>query len=856
MTVRALLVLLITGVLAAVLPGPSSEAAAAPPVVVQTMQGRSAEGANARYDAPQAPIAFSMVGFSLPAEGVVSFRTSRDGRRWSAWRTAETAVDEGPDASSIEARRAPARPLRTEPQWVGEASWLQVRTVRMPTDSRRLDASSTRELPSSQIDAHLIDTEGLNRSLLGRAVDSLAAAWRGTPTQAAATSERPPIVTRPAWGANESWRRGRPSYAPYLQAGAVHHTVGSNAYSPSEAPGIVRGVYAYHTRVRGWSDIGYNFLVDRFGTVYEGRRGGVDRNVIGAHAGGFNTGTFGVSVMGNFSSARPTGAALDAITRVVAWKLHQAGIRPGSTTVLLSRGSTRYRSGTRIRVPRLVGHRDLSATSCPGGGLYAYVPALRQRIARELASSRTGPSAGAVVARSAGTLQPPVALRGSTLRGRQEIWWPGDDRPFSFVDFRLDDPEAEHPPLRRDYRKPFRAGVIDTRRLGDGPHVLTVTGRRPSGAVRTLQIAFTVANPPPAPPEVTWSTRINAGGRAVIGPDGRRWQRDTYAQGGHRSSLPVEISGTDFDELYASARSGMAAYHVPVPVRAVYRVTLKFAELYWLSSAQRVFDVRAEGRTRVRGLDLVSVAGPLVAHDRAFEVAVNDGVLDLAFPALRDVANVAGVRVDAVAPALTSSASGRPSDRRRLAGADVDGNLLLEAHWPTGPWTREIAFHLDDSEARSRPFAVARGPRYVAGRLRTGKLDNGRHTLTTVVRRKQAPPLVRTEAFAVRNGVRRTQVVASATGRPGSFTRLRWRQLTAPVWAVSRFPDLGGSTTVRFWLDRAAGTRPSRVDKRWPFTFGRLDPSRLSPGEHRLISVVQRAGWPAQRTVTTFFVPR
>ena len=99
----------------------------------------------------------------------------------------------------------------------------------------------------------------------------------------------PPIFTRRAWNANEAIRRGAPSYASSVQFAVVHHTAGSNSYTASQSAAIVRGIEVYHVQGNGWNDIGYNFLVDRFGTVYEGRFGGIDRNVVGAHALGFNT---------------------------------------------------------------------------------------------------------------------------------------------------------------------------------------------------------------------------------------------------------------------------------------------------------------------------------------------------------------------------------------------------------------------------------------------------------------------------------------------------------------------------------------------------------------------------------------
>src|SRR5690606_21938388 len=113
------------------------------------------------------------------------------------------------------------------------------------------------------------------------------------------------VNTRASWGARGA--KEPPSIASSgLKLAVVHHTASTNAYSASQVPSILRSMQAFHMDGNGWNDIGYNFLVDRFGNVWEGRGGGVDKAVIGAHAGGFNTGSVGVSVIGNFESTAAT----------------------------------------------------------------------------------------------------------------------------------------------------------------------------------------------------------------------------------------------------------------------------------------------------------------------------------------------------------------------------------------------------------------------------------------------------------------------------------------------------------------------------------------------------------------------
>ncbi|MFC7877369.1 N-acetylmuramoyl-L-alanine amidase [Isoptericola sp. NPDC057391] len=195
---------------------------------------------------------------------------------------------------------------------------------------------------------------------------------------------RPSVVTRKQWGADESLRGSWPTVSGRLDAIYVHHTAGTNSYSRSQSAAIVRGIYAYHTKSRGWPDIGYQLLVDRFGRIFQGRSGAVDDNPIGAHAGGYNTGTIGVSAMGDFEVARPTSALLTALTHVVAWKAYQYGVGPKSHVTLptgTSTGSdTRARPGQRVRVPAITMHRTTNHTTCPGRYLAGRMKWLRNAV--------------------------------------------------------------------------------------------------------------------------------------------------------------------------------------------------------------------------------------------------------------------------------------------------------------------------------------------------------------------------------------------------------------------------------------------------------------------------------------------
>jgi hypothetical protein len=161
----------------------------------------------------------------------------------------------------------------------------------------------------------------------------------------------------------------------------VHHTASSNDYAPADVPALLRGFYAYHVRSRGWSDVGYNVLVDKYGTAWEGRAGGIARAVVGAHAGGFNSGTVGISMIGTYDTVAPTPAMLETVARIVAWKTSSAGVDPHGSVRLTSAGSTRFAAGTVVTLPTVLGHRQVSTTSCPGALGVAALPSLRDRAA-------------------------------------------------------------------------------------------------------------------------------------------------------------------------------------------------------------------------------------------------------------------------------------------------------------------------------------------------------------------------------------------------------------------------------------------------------------------------------------------
>jgi hypothetical protein len=220
---------------------------------------------------------------------------------------------------------------------------------------------------------------------------------------------KPDISSRAAWGADESWRDGRPRYESTIEQVHVHHTASGNDYSRSDTPALIRGMYRYHTKSLGWSDIAYNFLVDRFGRIWEGRAGGVARPVRGAHTLGFNSDSCGIAVIGNFDQVKASDTVVRGVAAVAAWKLDRYGRRARGRTTVRSEGSDKYRDGAMATLRVIDGHRDTNDTSCPGTNLYKRLPDIRAR-AHEIMTAPPPPSNV--------TVQDPARVGGAALVGR------------------------------------------------------------------------------------------------------------------------------------------------------------------------------------------------------------------------------------------------------------------------------------------------------------------------------------------------------------------------------------------------------------------------------------------------------
>jgi len=314
---------------------------------------------------------FSAAGVTWASQGapgniVVQVRVREEGA-WTDWQELETS--ERPDAGSADAAQAGSQ-TATEPYSTGSADAVQV----------RVDSSGS------------VTPQGLTLLTIDPGTSPADGNLTGAPAaQAKATAAEPDIITRAQWGADESMRNCTATYSPTIKVGFVHHTVGSNTYTASQSAGILRGIYAYHVYGNGWCDVGYNFLVDRYGQIFEGRAGGVDRAVIGAHTLAFNYNSFAVAAMGTFSTAATPQVMLTSMSQVLGWKLDLYGRDPGGTEVLTSAGGSgaRWPAGTDVSFRTVSGHRDAYATECPGDVLYGQLPNLRTMAARYIANSGT-----------------------------------------------------------------------------------------------------------------------------------------------------------------------------------------------------------------------------------------------------------------------------------------------------------------------------------------------------------------------------------------------------------------------------------------------------------------------------------
>jgi hypothetical protein len=259
--------------------------------------------------------------------------------RYGPWQAVSLA-----DLANAGERRRNA-PWMSEPAWFGRSAWLQIRVRGRVRDLRAVVVKPGPD-------------------------PTLRVAPRVSPRQ-------PSILPRSAWGADEKVRKGRPVIAPRIRAVVVHHTATPNGYAADQVASVIRSLYLYQVRGNGLSDLGYNYLVDAQGRIYEGRYGGIDRNVVGSHTAGFNAGTVGVALIGNFTTATPPAKELRALEGLLAWRLDLAHVDPRARVTLTSEGNDRYAKGRAVQFSAIFAHRDAGPADCPGDGVMAKMGAIR-----------------------------------------------------------------------------------------------------------------------------------------------------------------------------------------------------------------------------------------------------------------------------------------------------------------------------------------------------------------------------------------------------------------------------------------------------------------------------------------------
>ncbi|MFD5573108.1 peptidoglycan recognition protein family protein [Streptomyces cadmiisoli] len=393
------------------------------PITDERDLGSAAAGLSPRSVRP-----FSLVGViwddpTVELNGRVQVRTRSVGTgTWSDWQDLETHnTDHAPDADTDERTSGRVRGA-TAPLWVGDSDGVEV-LVRAVEPTRagaaplpaglRLELVDpgaetaveppARHTPDDPPLTELLSPEVAEASAPNSELAPLGAALIPALDQAQSQKElltlqatvltdeqklkpyigpRPAIVTRRGWGADETLREKEFSYTKSVKAAFVHHTATGNNYTCAQAPSVIRGIYRYHVKSMGWRDIGYNFLVDKCGNIYEGRAGGVAKPVMGAHTLGFNSDSMGIAAIGTFNSAGPTSTTVTAVSQLSAWKLGLFAGNPGGKTYLKSAGGNLYAKGKNVRLNVISGHRDGFSTDCPGALLYGKLGSIRTQAAR------------------------------------------------------------------------------------------------------------------------------------------------------------------------------------------------------------------------------------------------------------------------------------------------------------------------------------------------------------------------------------------------------------------------------------------------------------------------------------------
>lgn len=251
-----------------------------------------------------------------------------------------------------------------------------------------------------------------------------AALWPVLP--AAAAPARPSIRPRSDWAEGRD-PRGSLKREDDVRFLLIHHTATANDYAAGEVADELRSVFAFHTsEEKGWPDVAYNFFVDRFGTIWEGRSGSIDGPVRGDATGGSQGYAQLCCFLGDFTEEVPTSAAMTAMVGLLAWLAARDGVDLGAEVSFISRGSSRWPEGSRVRTTAVAGHRDMSLTECPGDGLYPLLASdLAPRARAILARTPSTPTSASTSPRASTSASGSAAPSPSAAPSTPPVWADG-----------------------------------------------------------------------------------------------------------------------------------------------------------------------------------------------------------------------------------------------------------------------------------------------------------------------------------------------------------------------------------------------------------------------------------------------
>jgi N-acetylmuramoyl-L-alanine amidase len=307
---------------------------------------------------------FSTIGVSyagMQSDDAVQLRTHQLDGSWTPWIAVEINLAEAPDRDSLEHSVA-----ASDPTFVDQAIEYEISLPGSATDV------AVHRVQLRAVSASPVVTSPATTGPSATVVTTTAPATSTTISQRAASSAdvltRLGVHARSEWGARPSKiHPGLGNAENGVKMVVVHHTAGATDYTPAQAPIIVHDFQAYDMDVRHYDDLGYNVMVDRFGTMWEGRYGGLDQQVIGAHALGFNSVSMGIAVLGNFVDVDPPQAVIESVAKLAGWKLGIEGYDPTSmVTITADEAEGHPQHPVPLTTPRIVGHKDIGLTLCPG----------------------------------------------------------------------------------------------------------------------------------------------------------------------------------------------------------------------------------------------------------------------------------------------------------------------------------------------------------------------------------------------------------------------------------------------------------------------------------------------------------